>query len=170
MSSSSTHSSSGRLWLVAMGLFLALAGAVFTWVLWKSWQRAEETRRWTPVPAVMTASSISISRPTPSANREYRVNLRYRYTWEGREMVGTHLKRLDAPTVHEERALEKVTEYPVGREVTCYVNPADPAQAILRHDTRAALYSIWFPLLFVVGGLGMARAALRKNASAGATA
>lgn len=167
MSSSSPNSSSGRLWLVAMGLFLALAGAVFTWVLWKSWQRAEETRRWTPVPAVIMASSIHSSRPTPNANLEYRVNLRYRYTWEGHEMIGDHLKRLDSPTVHEARALEKVTEYPVGRKVTCYVNPADPTQAILRHDTRAALYSIWFPLLFVVGGLGMARAALRKAAPTG---
>jgi hypothetical protein len=42
------------------------------------------------------------------------------------------------------------------------VNPALPAEAVLEHASRAALYSIWFPLLFVVGGLGMLRGALKR--------
>jgi len=33
---------------------------------------------------------------------------------------------------------------------------------VLQHGSRAALYSIWFPLLFVLGGFGMLRGALRR--------
>jgi hypothetical protein len=51
-------------------------------------------------------------------------------------------------------------------QTVCYVNPSDPTIAILKHGTRAALYSIWFPLLFVVGGLGIAWTAIRRKAPA----
>ena len=37
--------------------------------------------------------------------------------------------------------------------------------AVLKKDTKAALFSIWFPCLFIVGGAGMILSALfRRNA------
>jgi hypothetical protein len=46
------------------------------------------------------------------------------------------------------------------------VNPAEPSFAILKTDSLAPGYSIWFPALFVVGGLGITfRAALGKRAA-----
>jgi hypothetical protein len=47
--------------------------------------------------------------------------------------------------------------------MVCFVNPADPSFAILEKDSKAVIYTIWFPGLFVVGGLGMAVQALRKK-------
>jgi hypothetical protein len=67
-----------------------------------------------------------------------------------------------APTQHLDKAREKQLNYPPGSAQTCFVNPALPAEAVLEHASRAALYSIWFPLLFVVGGLGMLRGALKR--------
>jgi len=43
----------------------------------------------------------------------------------------------------------------------CFVNPTAPDEAVLKRGSRGALFSIWFPLLFVVGGLGVAINALR---------
>ena len=45
-----------------------------------------------------------------------------------------------------------------------YVNPSDPDFAVLKPDTKAAGYSIWFPLLFVVGGLGITVRAIVRPA------
>ena len=81
--------------------------------------------------------------------------IRYSYTFAGNAMTGTRIKRVDGVTAHEENVRKKQEQYPVGLQTTCYVNPAKPTQAILVHDTRAALYSIWFPILFIVGGLGI---------------
>lgn len=78
-------------------------------------------------------------------------------------MTGSHIKRVDSASQHEENALAKLEDYPVGLDTTCYVNPTNPEQTVLRHDTRAALYSIWFPLLFVFGGLGMAWNAMKRR-------
>jgi len=146
-----------------MGLFLALAGAVFIVVLWTAWQRAEETRRWTPVPCRIVSSKIVSSRPSPNANVEHRVIVAYLYVFQGKEYSGSRIKRVDAPTVHIERARKKLEAYPAGLQTTCHMNPAQPDQAVLQHDTRTALYSIWFPLLFVIGGLGMTWNAVRRR-------
>lgn len=146
-----------------MGLFLAAAGLLFTWVLWTSWQRAEETRRWVPTPCRIISSQVVSERPTPHSNLAHQAEVRYAFTFEGKSLTGTHIKRVDSVSQHEENARKKLEEYPVGLETNCYVNPAQPQQTVLVHDSRAALYSIWFPLLFVFGGLGMAWNAMRRR-------
>lgn len=45
-----------------------------------------------------------------------------------------------------------------------FVNPTEPNFAVLKPDTKAAGYSIWFPLLFVVGGLGIVVRAIVRRA------
>ncbi len=146
-----------------MGLFLACAGLLFTWVLWSAWQRAEETRRWAPTPCRIISAQLNSDRPTPSSNPAFKAEIQYAYTFAGSSKTGSHIKRVDSASQHEENARQKLEEYPVGLETTCYVNPEQPDQAILIHDSRAPLYSIWFPLLFVVGGLGMAWNAVKKR-------
>ena len=146
-----------------MGLFLAVAGMLFTWVLWRAYSRAEETRSWTETPCTIVGSALRSERPSPNSNIAHRADIRYVYTFGGQNFTGTRVKRVDGATTHEERAQDVVAAYTVGSATVCYVNPADPTQAILKHGTRAALYSIWFPLLFVVGGLGMAWNALRRK-------
>lgn len=148
-----------------MGLFLALAGIVFTWVLYTAWQRAEETRRWVPTSCRITSSRLARQQPTPNSNTAYTAEVRYTYTFAGTSLTGSLIKRVNSPSQHEDVARKKLESYPVGTELTCYVNPTKPDQAILKHDSRAPLYSIWFPGLFVVGGLGMVWNALRKRES-----
>lgn len=158
-----TSGTAGRWWLAAMGLFLALAGLTFTWVLWRAYSRAEETRAWTETPCTIVGSAVRSERPSPNANVAHRAEIRYVYEFGGQTRTGTRVKRVDGATTHEERARAVTAQYPAGMKTVCHVNPADPEQAVLKHGSRAALYSIWFPLLFVVGGLGMVGNALRQR-------
>ena len=145
-----------------MGIVLALAGLAFTWVLYTAWQRAEETRRWVATPCQIVSARLVSERPSPNANLTHKAVLRYRYSYQGNEYEGHRIKRVDAATVHEDVARRNLQAYPLGLKTTCYVNPHEPGQSVLRHDSRAALYSIWFPLLFVAGGIGIAWNALRR--------
>jgi hypothetical protein len=135
----------------------------FTWVLWRAYTRAEETRSWAETPCTIITSTIISERPSPNSNITHRADIRYLYQFNGQSQTGTRIKRVDGATTHDERAQAVITAYPIGLQTNCYVNPADPRQAILKHGSRAALYSIWFPLLFVVGGLGMTWTALRRG-------
>ena len=57
---------------------------------------------------------------------------------------------------------EKMAEkFPEGSRQTCFVNPSDPAFAVLKLDSKGPGYSLWFPLLIVVGGLGIIVGAVR---------
>ncbi len=159
----SDNPAAGRRWLAAMGVFLALAGLLFTWVLWRAYTRAAETRSWAETPCVIVGSRVVSERPTPNSNMAHRAEIRYAYEFGGQSRTGTRVKRVEGATAHEERARAVVADYPPGARTVCHVNPDNPEEAILRHGSRAALYSIWFPLLFVAGGIGMTWNALRRG-------
>lgn len=160
----SIPSSSGRWWLGLMGLFLIIAGLFFAWRMWLSYEKAQITRCWTQVPCRIVSSRVASERPTPNSSPAHRVELRYEYEFKGTKHVGTHIRQVDAaPTQHLENARQKQQDYPPGADRSCFVNPASPDEAVLEHSSRAALYSIWFPLLFVAGGIGMMSGALRRR-------
>lgn len=146
-----------------MGLFLALAGFLFTWVLWRAYSRAEETRSWKETPCLIVSSLVRSERPSPNSNLSHRAEIRYRYTFDGIARTGTRIRRVDGATAHEDIARARVATYLPGMETVCYVNPMHPEETVLQHGSRAALYSIWFPMLFIIGGLGITWNALRPK-------
>lgn len=151
-----------RILFACLGLSLILMGAGGTIWLWRSYQHAVETRSWLPVEALIVSSEVLTDRATPHSPLRYTTALRYRYTMDGRTHNSSRIKRVDGPSSHKGKAEALAETYRAGRTVTCYVNPAMPDFAILEHASRAALYSIWFPLLFVAGGGGMLISAVRR--------
>jgi hypothetical protein len=43
----------------------------------------------------------------------------------------------------------------MGMNTECFVDPQNPQLAILKPDSLAPGYSIWFPGLFMIAGLGI---------------
>ncbi|MBB5035499.1 DUF3592 domain-containing protein [Prosthecobacter vanneervenii] len=163
MSQNQFASQSGRLWLGAMGVFLIIAGSFFAWRMWLSYEKAQMTRKWVQVPCRIVSSKVVGERPTPHTDPAHRVEIRYEYEFAGSKHRSTRIRQVEAaPTPHLDVAMQRQQEFPPGTERVCYVNPTAPDEAVLQHGSRAALYSIWFPLLFVAGGVGMVRGALRR--------
>jgi hypothetical protein len=153
-------SAAGRIWLAAMGAFLALSGLIFTGVLWRSYSRAMETRTWIETPCRIASSSILSEKPSLHSATVHRLSVRYEYTYNGAQHLGTKIKRVEGATGHRDKVESLADQFPQGLSTVCFVNPDSPSEAILTHATKAALYSIWFPLLFVLGGTVMAYRAL----------
>jgi len=151
----------GRWYLAAVGLFLAMLGGVFVFLMARSFLRAKEMRSWPEVPCVIIVSDIEERRHDPQSPREYRHNVGFGYEWKGAAKSGEHTSLRDNPWTSNRAAAEKrAAEYPVGKATTCRVNPANPDFAVLKPDSLAPGYSIWFPGLFIVGGLGITIRAL----------
>jgi hypothetical protein len=131
-------------------------------MLWASYQRAEVTRQWAPVPCQVLSSQVLQKRATPSSPTKVQPSIRYEYTYQGTGYVGNQLRRVDGPTGDVDKAERIRQRYTPGQVLTCWVNPASPTQAVLEHESRAALYTLWFPLLFFFGGLKMAWDAVRR--------
>lgn len=146
----------GRWFLASLGLFLALLGAVFVWLMGRSYLRAREMAAWPDVPCVILASEIEERRHDEISPREYRQMVVFGYEWNGKAFTGDQVTLRGSPwSSNQELVASRIEEFPVGRSARCHVNPADPTFAVLKTDSLAPGYSIWFPALFVVGGLGI---------------
>lgn len=151
----------GRLYLAMIGIALALAGGIFCWLMWRSYDRAHHMRAWPEVSCVVLASEVEERRIDPNSGPEFRFSIQYGYEWQGKPHTSTHWTWRESPWSSKPQEAEaNVAKYPVGGTFTCHVNPEEPGFAILKSDSQAPLYSIWFPALFVVGGMGIAAGAL----------
>src|SRR5688572_7629594 len=93
-----------RLFKAIMGLTLIAMGTVGTIYLWLSWQRAEETRSWKPVEAMITVSEVLTDRATPHSPPRYTAEVHYRYQYNGDAHTSHRIKRVDGPTSHKNAA------------------------------------------------------------------
>ncbi|MEM7384665.1 MAG: DUF3592 domain-containing protein [Verrucomicrobiota bacterium] len=147
---------SGRLWNTGLGMMIALIGLFFCWLLAKGYQKANRTRSWNETPCVIQSGWVRESEFSAPGQRRYAFEIRYRYEVGGKSFQGTQVTQRDGASKERTRKEKLAAAYPVGLETSCFVNPDDPGEAVLKHGSRAAGYTIWFPALFVVGGAGMA--------------
>ena len=155
----------GRWLLVGTGLATAAVGALFVWLLAMAWMRAKEMRSWPQASCTLLSSSIEERRHDPFSRPEYRHRVRFTYEWLEKTRTGTLITRRGNPWYSDRTKVEKsVARFPEGTQTTCRINPLDPEMAVLKPDSLAPGYTIWFPSLFVVGGLGIALRALRPLA------
>lgn len=118
-------------------------------------------RSWPQVPCIIITSETEERKNDPESRTEYRQLLSFGYEWKGERYTADHLGLRGNPwTSKPDLVAKRAAEYPVGTKTTCFVNPSEPNLAYLKPDSLAPGYSIWFPSLFVVGGLGMAISAI----------
>jgi Protein of unknown function (DUF3592) len=155
------RSQSGRWYLGILGLIVALLGGLFVWLMARSFLRAYEMRHWPEVECVILSSELGERRHDENSPIEYRQELSFGYEWQGVALIGDHLTLRGSPwSSRRENVQARVAEFPAGKTMTCRLDPAAPHLAVLKMDSLAPGYSIWFPSLFVVGGLGIAFRAL----------
>lgn len=144
----------GYLYLALIGLALAILGGAFVVILGRGYLKARETRAWESGEAVVIRSQIGQRDLGPGIPTEYTHDLLFEYRFEGKSYQGDRVKRRKNPYFkNKAKAQRWVDDWPVGKPVEVFVNPADPSVAVLDHDTKAPGYTIWFPGLFLVGGL-----------------
>lgn len=152
-----------RLFPIFLGLLVAAIGFAFAYWMLAGYQKVAATYKWPEVPCTIMHSAIVEDTRVPNAVPDYRIDVLFQYEFAGEtrtsERVETRVRR-----VKETDKLEGLYKtIPIGTKTVCYVNPEDPDFAILKRNSKAALYTIWFPGLFIVGGLGVAIAAIRKK-------
>lgn len=153
----------GKIYLIFLGICLIAIGGVFMYVMWQSFQKANATRQWDEVPCVLLVSQKG-ERVIPNRNVEYQWQGKFQFSYQGASLIGTKLEPRGAKWTSKEEKVDAMLEkYKQGSTTICFVNPEFPEEAILKHDSRGAGYSIWFPGLFVIGGVGMIIGVLMKK-------
>ena len=95
---------------------------------------------------------------------EYSFAVAYGYSYDGKAFTSERYSLQGASwSSSEDRSQRRVDEFPVGSSRSCYVDPESPSAAVLKMDSKAPGYSLWFPLIFIVGGIGMMIGAVRSD-------
>lgn len=145
-----------RIFPIFIGLSLILVGGFFVWLLGRSFLHALEMRGWPQTECVMLISEIEERKFDRFSRQEYRWNMEFGYEFRGKRLTSNHHTVRENPwSADREKAAALVGKFPAGSRQTCRVNPDRPEIAILKPDSLAPGYSIWFPALFVIGGAGI---------------
>lgn len=152
-----------QIWMAMLGFSLCVMGAIGCLYLWLSYQKARQTDHWVERPAKVIVSTIDSSTRTQHNDVKYRLEVHYRYQYKGESYLSSRVKILPLSSRDPGKIKKHQNRYPVGSNVTCYVNPDKPLMAILIKPTKAALYSIWFPALLILFGLKMILGIFSKN-------
>jgi hypothetical protein len=155
----------GSYYLIALGLSLIAAGGVFVLLMWRSFERASGQRHWEEVPCRILESRVAERQIGPDVPVDYGWGILYGYEFAGEPRTSDLYSLRGSPWSHDRSRAERLVErFPPESGQVCHVDPADPDRAVLKLDSKAPGYSLWFPLIFVAGGLGMIAGAVRSIA------
>lgn len=166
MSNSQPNQLAGRWYLSAVGVALCLISALFMWLMSRSYLRAREMAQWPQQNCVMLSAEVEEVKIGPTVASEYQIAVLYRYEFAGKDYDSNRWGlRGSMKKSQREEVAELAKQYATGTVQRCWVNPQQPEFAVLKLDSRAAGYSLWFPGLFFIGGVGMVIGAWKKKAN-----
>ena len=152
----SSATRAGKAYLFGIGLLIFLAGGVFFALMGRSYERGREMAQWPTTEALIMLSEVEERQIGPEVAPDYRFKVLFGYEVEGKPLTSSLWALRGSPwSSAPERAEAIVAKYPVGAKVICRYDPQQPQTAVLKTETEAVGYAIWFPGIFVVGGLGI---------------
>lgn len=141
-------------WVVLFTLPFLIGGLVCLWALTvrptMDWLRAQS---WHAVDAVIEKAWLAVIPGDDNDSRK--VEVRFRYPYHGTTHVGTRHSFSSASSNIGVGGKEQVVEsLPPGKTVTCWVNPADPNEAVLdRSLPSQAILGLFFATPFITVGV-----------------
>lgn len=152
----------GRFVLVAFfSIFAIVGGVTFYFLSYKpiAWTLAAES--WVQTPCRVLRAEV---RDHDSADgTTYSVYILYEYEFDGRTYKCDRYDFVGGSSSGYDRKAEIVAEYESAERPVCYVDPANPSQAVLKRGFHAGLLLGLIPLPFLLVGVGGIVFALRSK-------
>ncbi len=138
-------------------VFIGL-GAFYGLFLRPVWS-IQAAKDWRETPCVILSSKVGEHR-NDKGKRTYSVDITYRYTVGGQQYESDRYNFLGGSSSGRASKAAAVARYPVGAERICYVDPAEPSEAVLMREFTGDMWFGLIPLVFVLfGALGIAAGA-----------
>ncbi|MCB1056542.1 MAG: DUF3592 domain-containing protein [Acidobacteria bacterium] len=156
MSASRRDDLKGMGCLILFGLPFAAVGTFMGWLIASTLWRSYEMRSWVEVPAKILEADLESH--TGDDSTTYSVAARYRYVYQGQsyesDRISLHAGADNVGHYHQRLAGVLESHRRSGEPYRCYVDPADPARAILDRDPRWGLVGFYSIFFLTFGGVG----------------
>lgn len=137
---------------VFFAIFAVVGAAVFYFLTVRTYLKIQAARSWPATPCVVESSRVRSHQGDESTT--YSVDILYRYEVGGREFRSNRYGFLGGSSSGYAGKAEVVRQYPPGRRTTCFVNPADPTEAVLVRGFTPMMWVGLIPLVFLFVGIG----------------
>lgn len=163
---SERHNPKAGLWgLRIFGLVFMLVGGGFIYGIGiNPWLAARAAENWQEVPCKITVSRVDSHR-TSKGGTSYSLEILYEYMVNGQPYSCDRFNFSPATSGGRSSSAEASRQYPVGRQTVCYVNPADPTDAVLLKEGGLSWFALIPGFFFLVGLLIFANAGKATGAS-----
>lgn len=145
--------------LALFGLPFAAVGVVMTVLIARTLLESHAMAGWVEAPATIVETNLEQHRGSKGGTT-HKVTARYTYaTGVEREVhegtrVGLHGGSDNLGSYHRDLYRKLSTARARGEKVPCYVNPADPAEAVLDRSPRPGMLAFYALFATVFGGVG----------------
>jgi hypothetical protein len=151
----SAFSRAGMGCLLLFSLPFAAGGAWMAWMTLSAVWEWRAAQLWAETPATLLQARLEVHHDDSTT---YRPTARYRYDFNGQRYVNDrvvlHGGSDNIGSYQRDRGAELERILKAGGETVCYVDPADPAQAMLFRDLRLGLLAFQMTFALVFGGIG----------------
>jgi hypothetical protein len=149
-------------------VFFAVGAAFGIGVFGKPLLHMLAARQWRSAPCEIISSSVHTNQASDGST--YRVDVTYRYFVDDRSYVGDRYQFMDWSTSGYRGKAAIVARLRPGTRSECWVNPANPGDAVIERGLTSDLWLGLIPLLFmIIGGAGTYFAAVGRGRFSGLT-
>lgn len=140
----------GRIFLSLFFLIFFAAGCLFEIFFAKTFLENATTYQWKATPATILASNVE---PPRRDDEDPTFHVRYGYVFQGRDYTSESYQT-GTDRLRTKDAYQLAGRLATGTQLTCYVDPNQPTEAVLHRKSLWAGLTLLFPLIFVAVGAG----------------
>ncbi|MES2570745.1 MAG: DUF3592 domain-containing protein, partial [Verrucomicrobiota bacterium] len=150
------------LFLRIFGLVFFLIGCSITYLLlFKPLLLVVKSRNWKATPCKVVSSRVMTH--SGDDGNTYSVEVRYAYEVDGRNYQANRYSFATGSTSGYAGKKAVVSRFPPHSDAVCYVNPADPTDAVINRQLSKELWFGLLPLAFVIAGAYILGAAPKRG-------
>ncbi len=149
MTEKSSNNIAGKIISSLFGIFFLGMSIQFALSIIGEVRQEYQTRFWTETPCRIIQSEVAKEQ---NRSKPYCAAITYRYDYQGETYDSDQLELKPEYSGDYQKAQALIDRYPVDSVAVCYVNPVDPAQAILQHGSLNAIWALLFVTPFVLIG------------------
>jgi len=140
--------------ILLFGVFFLAGLAFFVFIVGRPLLHVVQARQWRSTSCEIISSRVHSSQDSDGST--YRVEMTYRYSFDGRTYVGNRYEFLNLSTSGYRGKAAIVARLAPGTRTPCWVNPADARESVIERGVTLGFLFGLIPLLFIlIGGAGM---------------
>lgn len=156
----------GRAALLLLGVvFTLVGGGISYFLVIKPLLNIRAAESWQPVPATVVSSQVKTHHD--SDGNTYSVDILYEYEQQGQTYRSNRYSFFGGSSSAYHSKKRIVDHHPTGKQITIYVDPQNPASAVIERGYGEEWWIMFIPLVFLLVGLGMLVGGLFYKGSSG---